>query len=266
MTRELPAPLLAFLTADDYDHSDDPQVVSVSELVSPSCISALARRHRQEAAAATPPEDNYYRARGNAVHAALAEKAGVLSKELLDGNIHVERRLSAPIPGTSYTLTGQPDLVTAISWRNPNDGSLPAPSRVDIDDWKVTSVTTIKRNDWENYERQLEAYAWLVRQDWAGPNVPIRCESWVMMDDWKKTQRHAKGYPPSPIAERRWIADTDRAEAWIRERLADLEQQLARPDHELRPCSMDERWGGRRCEFYCEYKAWCPLFTGRDGA
>ena len=200
-----------------------------------------------------------------------------------DGKIR-ERRFHAEHNGV--TISGAVDLI---------DGGV-------VTDYKVTSAYSVKRGLKQDWERQLNLYAWLLRQnDMTATKLNIVC----ICRDWMKSRAGKSDYPDSPVV-------VLSVPVWRDGRQDDYVDQRIRlhTQESTIPCTPEERWargayqvnpmhsgGGRprsfdtlqdatdyinkqksgsykmvdgnakyvRCEDWCEVAPFCPQWKGDKG-
>ena len=200
-----------------------------------------------------------------------------------DGKIR-ERRFYAEHNGV--TISGAVDLI---------DGGV-------VTDYKVTSAYSVKRGLKQDWERQLNLYAWLLRQnDMTATKLNIVC----ICRDWMKSRAGKSDYPDSPVV-------VLSVPVWRDGRQDDYVDQRIRlhTQESTIPCTPEERWargayqvnpmhsgGGRprsfdtlqdatdyinkqksgsykmvdgnakyvRCEDWCEVAPFCPQWKGDKG-
>ena len=160
-----PESIVAAVRNDPY--TKDGADFSVTELIKPPQIRRLQIKHEEEIS--VDVRDEVWKLLGKGVHAAL-EQAGDIGIK--------EQRLHAEHEGV--TISGAIDLV--------NDGV--------VTDYKVTSVYSVQRGLKEDWEKQLNLYAWLLRKN------DIVAESLRIVTicrDWMKSRSYKHDYPQSPV-------------------------------------------------------------------
>lgn len=166
----LPGPVVAALTADDYSRGDSNR--SVTQLIDSPRIRILKKEHRDEIT--KDASDLIWIALGKGIHKIFEDHAG--------GKWKPEERMYANIMG--WRVSGQVDIQEV-------DGDV-----IDLNDYKITSVYSYIFGKVE-YEYQLNFYAWLARQN----GLKVRALYIVFVfRDWK--MREAKqnpDYPEAPI-------------------------------------------------------------------
>lgn len=157
---------------------------------------------------------------GTAVHS-LFEKTNVAEY------IH-ERRVKKKVG--KITLSGQFDLYNSTTKR--------------ISDWKTASVWKYKKNDYEDWTKQFNIYAWLARQEGLMVNS---LEAIALFKDWKKGESlRDSQYPPNamvsiPIT----LMPNDEIEAYIMHRCKLHYDNISKTDDALTPCTTDEMWASK---------------------
>jgi len=235
----LPAPVVRAVQRDPYDRG--PATFSISNLIDAPRAQTLQWKYDDEIE--EDIADRVFSLLGRAVHQILEDGA--------DTNVETpEERLfmDVTINGTTITVSGAMDLQEAPK------------KRVDIKDWKVTSVYGFQA-DKEAWHNQLNCYAHLVRYaQKAGVYSPDG--SWRLVDrvgrdvgslgivailrDWSSGKaKTTQGYPPAAIQEVAiplWTPDD--AEAYFNKRVSmHLKARAADfAGRELPLCSQTERW------------------------
>ena len=160
-----------------YDHNDDPNHFSATEILKPIRQAVLSRRFRGKIV--TDVADAIYRADGNSLHEMLAEvpvEPPVLFKE---------KRFSTKID--NFLLSGQIDLY--------EEGGI-------VSDWKRTSVTAATKSEKPEWEGQTNIYGLLLRE--AG--LPTReLHIYAILRDWIKGRtRTERTYPRIGFVDRQF--------------------------------------------------------------
>lgn len=146
------------------------------------------------------------------------------------GESHVvEERLFADVDG--WRISGAIDLQELT------------PNGVVISDYKVTSVWSVM-NAKEDWQRQLNIYAWLVQHC---KNMPVaKVQIVAILRDWNRREAESRDdYPPSPltvVSVPLWPMDV--REDYIRKRVELHSDALLNAEigHPLADCSPDEMW------------------------
>lgn len=212
----LPQSLVDVIKNHTYDLSEsDPKRIGVTTLINPPIQRLLMVRHWNELS--EDVSDHIWRITGNAYHYILSKAKG---KDRL-----IEEKLTEEIDG--ITIVGKLDL-----YEDKNKS---------IEDWKVTSLWSIKMGDKEDWARQLNAYAWLLRK----ANFEVK-EAYInaILRDWRRgeTLRY-DDYPPIPfkrVAVKLWSFEEQ--DKYIRERIKLYKEVMDLPDDKLPICSASERW------------------------
>lgn len=262
---EVPLSLAVFLATDNYDYSADPYTISATTLIKPVRQTILAGR--------IPPGQELIDLTqtiapriGSAIHegieyawkhnhkealALLGYPKKVIERvlinpsedELFDGciPIYLEQRLSKQVG--KWTITGKFDFI--------GDGR--------IEDFKTTSTFSyLSGNNNNNYAWQGSIYRWL------GPEIITKDEMAIqfIFTDWQAVRaRTDPKYPKNrfhtltlPL---RSIPET---EAFVLQKLRQLEEYWDAPEEELPLCNDEELWRGETVYRY--YKN--PANTGRS--
>tara|TARA_B100002019_G_scaffold172513_1_gene149118 strand:- start:547 stop:1380 length:834 start_codon:yes stop_codon:yes gene_type:complete len=266
--KNLPEPIVKAIQNDGYDGHKKSDI-TVSSLISPPQITHLRRKFHEFIM--VDVEDRLYSLFGSAIHKVF-EQAN--SKDI------IEKRFYTTIDGLS--LSGQVDRLI------PEDNK--------ISDWKFTSVNKVLYANFEDWEKQLNCYAYLARLD--GYQIE-KLEVVAILRNWEKMKvKTSKDYPDSMIQ----IIDIPvwtqgKAKEFITKRIA-LHKEAR--SGKVQPCTDEERWTresvwalmkeGRksaiklykdkkeipklepkqfiqfrkgeslRCEHYCEVAQFCPQY------
>lgn len=210
----LPEPLVRAVTRHPRESS--PNRISVSELIQPPQLRALAKQH--EGNLTEDAGDRIWSLLGTLLHGVLERNAKGLKDTVS------EEALEAGFLG--WTLIGHYDLSEMLL-----DGEL-------LTDWKLTSVWSVRDGVKTEWEQQLNVYAELIRR--AGRFVN-HLQIVAIGRDWSKSKaRFDSSYPqqqvkvlPVPL----WTPE--QATEFIEDRIK-LHQQAEKgvwPD-----CSPEERW------------------------
>jgi hypothetical protein len=113
-----------------------------------------------------------------------------------------------------------------------------------ISDYKSTSVYKIQKKSYEDWERQLNIYAWLCRTQ--TPPLPVRSLRIIaIIRDWQASKANIPAYPSAPIVEIPLSLWTYAEQtAYVEERVLRLNASAELPDDLLPPCTNEERWMG----------------------
>jgi hypothetical protein len=216
----LPSAIVAAVRNDPYPTKDTGDI-SVTRLIQPPQITALQWLHRDKLT--EDASERIWSLLGQAVHAIL---------ERTDPDAEVEKRLWAEVRG--WWLSGQADRIVQ-SERDP--------SKVDIEDYKVTSVYAIKDGLKEDWYLQLWSLQWLAERN--GYDVD-QLRITAILRDWSKhAAKRDPDYPQQPVAQLTALPPSPGfMDGWISRQV--LIQQEARIEAEhggfLPECSADQRW------------------------
>jgi hypothetical protein len=269
----LPESLVLAVTNDPYVGGGD---ISVTKLIDAPQVRVLSRQHSSEIV--VDVSERIWALLGQGVHTVL-ERAALRAEGMA-----AETRLYAEIAG--WSLSGQFDVMALETGV--------------LSDYKVTTVYKLKNTD--GWIQQLNILRWLAHQN--GSEVK-ELEIIAILRDWKKGEAERKqDYPVVPIVKVPipvWsLEDT---EEFIRERIAlhqaaskgvavdctdeerwytgtsfalmkhggkralkvaDTKEELGEPTAEQ---FIEERPGEyRRCQSYCEVRAFCSQWNGGAGA
>ena len=279
---------------------------SVTELIKPPQIRRLWNEHEEDIS--IDVRDEMFKLLGTAVHSILdsapkcdmCDGAGLVHDHdtepcdscdgtgvIDDGKIR-EKRFYADHNDT--TISGAIDLI------DPTHGSMV------VTDYKVTSAYSVKKGLKEDWERQLNLYAWLLRQNGI---TATKLQIVAICRDWMKSRVGKYDYPDSMVV-------VLSVPIWRDGRQDDYVDQRVRvhTQESTLPCTPEERWargayqvnpqhsgGGRprsfdtlqdatdyinkqrtgsysikdgnakyvRCESWCEVAPFCPQWKGEKG-
>jgi len=212
----LPAPFVAAATSD---HVYKPRRYSVTELLRSPRETLLARRH--DAEIKTDASDLVWSIFGTAVHKIIQES------ESTDAQTQ-EVKLTAQAPN-GYTISGIFDLYDKDSGT--------------ITDWKTASIWKVVKKDYDDWYKQVTAYAWLLRQNGEDPQ---RAEIVMMLKDFslRKSQTDRE-YPAHPVQTVSWLLprfEITKAGDRLIDAIATLAGLEDTPDAQLPLCSEESRW------------------------
>jgi len=179
---------------------------SVTELIKPPQIRRLWQDHEDEIS--VDVREEVWKLLGKGVHAAI---------EQADSEGTKEQRFHAEHDGV--TISGAIDLIG-------DDGS--------VTDYKVTSTYSVQRGLKEDWEKQLNLYAWLLRQnDITATKLNIVC----ICRDWMRSRVGKYNYPDSPVV-------VLSVPMWRDGRQDDYVDQRVRvhTQEATIPCTPEERW------------------------
>lgn len=206
---DLPQPIVDAVRNDGYTKGD--ANISVTGLLKPPKAVVLESRH--DADIEEDVSERIWSLLGQAIHTIL-ERANRVAI--------AERRLSIEVEG--WTVSGGMDLY--------DDNGI-------LTDYKTTSVWKLVKGDVEDWEKQLNLYAVILRSH--GHKVG-KLQVVAILRDWSK--RDAESDPSYPQAQvvnvpiRLWAAED--AERYMRDRVILHKQSLLTGD--LPDCTDKERW------------------------
>lgn len=193
--------------------------LSVTQLISPPQISVLKAKHHDEMEG--DAADQFWSLLGSAVHQILE-----------DGAEHeiVEQRLHAVVNG--WEISGAIDVQEETE------------HGIQITDYKVTSAYKIMKQDYSDWEKQQNIYAWLIHKN-TGKHV-TNLRICAIVRDWQKSNiGREQNYPLAPMSLIYlpvWdLADT---EAYLVQRVAKHQEAAlaAKLGLDLPPCTPEEQW------------------------
>lgn len=216
---DAPSVLFKLLGREKYSKGD--AKASVTQLISSPRQVLLKKKH--DHMIQVDISDRLYALFGSAVHDMIDRGC--------DEEDHItEERLFTEVDG--WKISGGID-VQRIS----DNG-------VKVLDWKVTSVSKIMYGSYEDWEKQLNVYAYLVQKE---KNLEVEgLEVCAILRDWKKSDiGKSPNYPSSPIVPITIPLWTYKAqENYIKERIA-LHKDAARAmewGEDLPHCTPEETW------------------------
>ena len=245
----LPLSMALFLLNDTYDgNSDNPYQISASTLL--KSIRKIVLYKRLPDNLITDISDNITSRLGTAYHKAVEDswlnnpqdsmallnypakmRDNIVvnpSDDYLLNNpnaipVYLEQRVQRDIG--KWTITGQYDLIV--------NGVL--------EDIKSTSVFNyLSQNKVEDYTLQGNIYKWLNPEKITEPYMNIN----YILTDWSAGRaRTDKNYPPLKIVIQKLpLSSTDKTEAFIKNKLTQIQLNLNKPEHELPECSDIDLW------------------------
>lgn len=210
----LPEPLVRAVTR--HPRESVPNRISVSELIQPAQIRALAKMH--EASLTEDAGDRIWALLGTLLHGVLERNAKGMKDTIS------EEALEADFLG--WTVVGHYDLSEMVL-----DGEL-------LTDWKLTSVWSMKDGVKKEWEQQLNCYAELIRR--AGRHVD-QLQIVAIGRDWSKNKaKFDSTYPQQQVK-------VMAVPLWTQEETAEFVEDRVRLHQEAAngawpDCTDDERW------------------------
>ena len=274
LTNEFGAPDEIVKAIQNDPYTKDGADFSVTELIKPPQIRRLWKEHDEDIS--IDVRDEIWKLLGKGVHAAIEQAGGEGTKEQ---RFHAKHN--------DLTISGAIDLI--------GDDGL-------ITDYKVTSAYSVQKGLKEDWERQLNLYAWLLRQNGITAN---KLQIVAICRDWMKSRVGKYDYPDSMVV-------VLSVPLWRDGRQDDYVDQRVRvhTQESTIPCTPEERWargayqvnpthskGGKprsfdtlqdatnyinkqktgsytikdgdaklvRCESWCEVAPFCPQWKGGAG-
>ncbi len=179
---------------------------SVTELIKPPQIRRLWQDYEDEIS--VDVREEVWKLLGKGVHSAI---------EQADSEGTKEQRFHAEHDGV--TISGAIDLIG-------DDGS--------VTDYKVTSTYSVQRGLKEDWEKQLNLYAWLLRQnDITATKLNIVC----ICRDWMRSRVGKYNYPDSPVV----VLSVPMWRDGRQDDYLDLRVRVHTQEATI-PCTPEERW------------------------
>jgi hypothetical protein len=209
----LPGPLYRALAGSDRDHVVKGDI-SVTGLLKPPRMATMTRRHQAEIE--TDASSRTWSLFGKAIHAYVARDAK-------SGDI-TERTLSVELHG--LTLFGTPDYYDAETKT--------------LYDYKVTGVASTYDGVKEEWQQQLNIYAWMLERE-GFPVEHLKVQ--VIYRDFMDSKSGHGDYPahPTPTFDvKKWTPEE--TEAFVSLRMGLHTGAGTLPDERLPACLPKERW------------------------
>jgi len=221
------------ITHSDYSRGDAD--FSITELIAPPQIRVLRKAHSKEIEEDVLDKVNLFI--GSAVHKAIEAAA--------NGGVEIqEKRLFAKVAGVK--VSGAVDCYV--------------PAESHIYDVKVVQSSKIKWKSYEEWESQLNCYAYLCRLH----QMPVeRLTIVAFIKDWSRAEAESDPRYPRHIIVQVPLSvwPEEQAKAYIRERVRVHIEAMA--DVSVHPCSDKDRWKNNlRCKEFCQVKSWCTQYAG----
>ena len=208
----------------------DPKRIGVTTLIQNPRIKLLSLAHWDEIE--VDVADYLWLLLGNSVHYVLSKIDADKEKSR---NRLIEEKIVKEIDG--LTIVGKLDLYESV------DQS--------IEDYKITSVWSVRFGDHDDWESQLNPYAWFL-QDAGFPVKKGRVNA--ILRDWRKSESFKyDDYPKIPfvsIPVKIWTPDQQLE--FIKNRVEMYKEAMAMPLADLPICSSKERWA--KHDAYAIYK------------
>ena len=179
---------------------------SVTELIKPPQIRRLWEKHGEDVS--IDVREEIWKLLGKGVHAVIEQAESEGTKE---------RRFHAEHGGV--TISGAIDLLG-------DDGS--------VTDYKVTSAFAVKKGVKEDWEKQLNLYAWLLRQN---DITATKLNIVAICRDWMRSKVGQYNYPDSPVVVLSVPLWRDqRQDSYLNQRISLHTREVTTP------CTPEERW------------------------
>lgn len=211
----LPTP---FVSAVSQEYTFEPNEYRVTSLLKGIRETLLERRHSDEVE--QDVSDMLWLVLGTAVHGVM-ENAQEADCEIK------EERLKVDFNG--YVLSGQFDLYNGETET--------------ITDYKTASVWKIMFSNYEDWQRQLLIYGYMLRK--IGFNVKKGEIVAMLKDHNKRDSKFKEGYPKFPVQKVTFNfneADFEETKEWLRQKFADIEYCEGLKDDDLPICTPEERY------------------------
>lgn len=244
---DISAALAVFLLHDDYEYDSRPNSVSATSLLKPLRQLVLIHQNKQMGKE-VDISDLAASRMGSALHdgcekawndpktlekamdlwgfpQAVRNKVKINPPSVKEGDIpiYVEQRYEKELNG--WIITGKYDLVM--------DGVL--------NDYKSTSTWTyIYDSNADNYTKQGSIYKWLVPDQIKSPYININ----FLFTDWSKVKAMQDGsYPQLRVHTKKYpLMEPAEIEAWMIDKLAQLDAHKNNPQEMLPLCTDEELW------------------------
>lgn len=214
----LPQSLVDIITKNSYDPNySDVNRLGITTLLNPPLMYLLQRNHWKEME--EDVSEHLWRILGSATHEVL--------RKIDDSERMIEEKFEEQIEGTDIVVVGKIDL---YNWNNSS-----------IEDYKITSIWTMKFTDSKEWEEQLNSYAWLLRKK----GLPVeRLAINALIKDWRRGEViKFSDYPPIPFIHKSIkLWPFEKQEQYIQERVKLYKEAIAMPIENVGICSPKERW------------------------
>lgn len=208
----------------------DPNRIGITTLIQNPRLRILKLAHYDEIE--VDVSDFLWLLLGNAVHYVLAK---IDSDKEKSKDRFIETKLEEQVNG--LTIVGKLDLFDTAT--------------ASIEDWKITSVWSIKFGDHESWEEQLNPYAWLLRK--CGFEVK-QARINAILRDWRKSEMQKyEDYPKVPFVTvpiKLWSFEEQ--QAFVEQRVEIYKEAMKMNITDLPICSEQERW--KKEDSYAVYK------------
>jgi hypothetical protein len=209
----LPEPFVIMATSD---YQITPKRYSVTTLLKPTREILLMRRYGNEIE--QDCSNMIWMLFGSAVHHILEKSNGA--------DTFAEEKLYHTLPN-GYTISGIIDLYDM--------------EKKEIVDYKTASVWKAILGDFKDWERQGQAYAWLLHKN------GLECEKakfYAILRDWSQAEASRKAdYPQNTIVAKEFqTTDLTEIDTYLNAKIEELIKYESMQDNELPLCSEEDRW------------------------
>lgn len=203
----LPKAIYNAVRNNQHEPSDE-NWISVTSLISPPLVRFLTRKYWD--VLEEDASDNLWSLLGTAIHKVLQENA--------EEDVEVEKKVYLTLPN-GWTLMGVVDVFNKTEHL--------------IEDYKVTSVWSFLLGDKQEWENQLNVYAYMLRlQGYTIDKLQIH----AILRDLQKSKTKNQGYPQIPfISKEIPLWSFEEQEKYVIERMKLFEC-------EPRECTDEEKW------------------------
>ena len=237
----IPLPLQIWLATDNYEHDDDPIVISATTMLKSVRQIVLGKRYK-DADRKVDFSNLVSSVMGSSIHASVEkaldrtnalqvlEKLGYTNADKIMDEMHVEVRTKKEID--DYVISGQFDMVYKGA----------------VCDIKTSAWKYILGNG-EDYRLQMSIYKWL------NPEIITSNRGYIfyVFTDWTGVKaKQDSRYPQSKIAFKEYpLMDFDEIDTWIKTKLSAITACRGLADKDLPLCSDKELW--REPDTYAYY-------------
>lgn len=214
--KNLPQPIFDALVQNDYEVADNE--FRVTSLIKGLKQTILERRHDSEIE--IDVSDMIWAIWGTAIH-------NIFENSPDRDYLIKEDRLKAELDG--IIISGKPDLYNSKTKT--------------LTDYKTTKVWKFIFNNFDDWQQQINIYAWLMHQK--GMEVKQGEIVAILRDQSKAEAKRKADYPQQEIETCTFLVTPETIEQtdkWLRERVRLLKKYLELPDDEIPECEPEERW------------------------
>lgn len=227
----LPLPLYEAIAADPY--SNDGADISVTGLLKPTQQWVLEKRHRKDLQ--VEASSRLWATYGQLM--SLLLERTVKSSEALRTRFWTECRVHTMV--NNWHVSGAFDL---YDWDTKT-----------LSDYKFVGSYAAKKalaGEKQEYVQQLNILRWLCVNSSAIPFQPEHLQIVLLLRD-HTAKSEAEGLKPVEVIDIP-VQPLEEVGAWVEGRVKEFQDALKLEDWQLPDCTSLERWGGRRCEKYCD--------------